>query len=115
MQQQIHIMCMNNTVIGMTSADGQNIRNYWSDMQTCKVVSFIWQMRLGGDMMIFRMKSKVMLYGMECTHEHEQEFDDNSNVFGRVLEYHQYMERTFPNMPFKLISAEQLEEGKHGQ
>lgn len=41
-------------------------------------------------------------------HEHTQSFDDDSNVFGRVLEYHKYMYRTFPNCKFRLIKAKPI-------
>ncbi len=58
--------------------------------------------------MKFRIKSEVMLFGMKFTDEYIHEFPDDSNVFGRVLEYHRRMEKTFPNMPFKLIEAKQL-------
>ncbi len=58
--------------------------------------------------MKFRIISEVMLFGMKVTDEYVHEFPDDSNVFGRVLEYHQRMEKAFPNMPFKLIEAKQL-------
>lgn len=41
-------------------------------------------------------------------HEHIQEFEDDSNVFGRVYDYHQYMYRTFPGCNFKLIEAKEV-------
>lgn len=41
-----------------------------------------------------------------CKHEHIQEFDKHENVFGRVLAYHQYMNKTFPKCEYKLIKAE---------
>lgn len=59
--------------------------------------------------MKFKVKSKVIMYGMTIKQEHEQEFSDDSNVFGRALEYRQYMRRTFPNATdFELIEAKQI-------
>ena len=42
-------------------------------------------------------------------HEHVQEFKDNSNVFGRALEYHEYMYKAFPKCVFKLLDAKEVE------
>ena len=40
--------------------------------------------------------------------EHIQEFSADSNVFGRALEYREYMHRTFPKCEFRLLGAEQV-------
>ena len=59
--------------------------------------------------MRFRFVSEVVIAGIgKMRHEHTQEFADDSNVFGRVLEYHQYMYKTFPKCEFRLIRAEQV-------
>lgn len=56
--------------------------------------------------MKFEMVSEVFISGIgKVRHEHTQEFADDSNVFGRILEYHQYMYKTFPNCEFNLIKA----------
>lgn len=63
--------------------------------------------------MKFDVESEVYVEGIGIMrHNHTQEFADNSNVFGRVLEYHQYMYKTFPNCPFKLTKAEMCNETK---
>ena len=41
-------------------------------------------------------------------HEHDQDFDDDSNVFGRVYDYRQYMKGTFPGCEFRLLSAKEV-------
>ena len=59
--------------------------------------------------MKYRMKSKVMIDGIgTVTHEHTQDFGNTSNVFGRVLEYHRYMQRMFPDCKFELVSAKEV-------
>lgn len=59
--------------------------------------------------MRFKVESEVIIEGVgKFCHEHEQEFDDNLNVFGRVLEYHKYMYRTFPRCEFRLIKAKEI-------
>ena len=60
--------------------------------------------------MKFEVKSRVNIMGMKSTHEHVQEFRDDSNVFGRALEYRQYMRQTFPGCEFELISAKEVRE-----
>lgn len=60
--------------------------------------------------MKFKIISRVTMFGMNVEHEHIQQFDDNSNVFGRALEYRQYMRREFPNMNFELVQATEIEE-----
>ena len=57
-----------------------------------------------------RVFSEVNLCGMICKHEHEMEFDDDENVFGRVLKYHQYMRKTFPGKEWRLIRTETIKE-----
>lgn len=59
--------------------------------------------------MIFRIKTEIVAAGLVMTHEHEQEFSDDSNVFGRTLEYHRYLDKVMPKgYEYKLISAEQI-------
>lgn len=59
--------------------------------------------------MKFKMESEVTVDGIgKMKHTHTQEFADDSNVFGRVLEYHQYMYKTFPKCDFKLIKATEI-------
>lgn len=59
--------------------------------------------------MKFKMISEVRVNGIgNMRHTHTQEFADDSNVFGRVLEYHQYMYKTFPKCEFRLIKATEL-------
>lgn len=67
-----------------------------------------------GDETIYEMKEsktfhivsrvKVDTIG-EIVHTHEQTFSADCNVFGRVLEYRQYMAKTFPDCEYKLIAA----------
>ena len=60
--------------------------------------------------MKMKIISKVQIDGVGiCTDEYIHEFDDDSNVFGRILEYHQRMYKVFPNCEFRLISAEVVE------
>ena len=59
--------------------------------------------------MKFEMVSEVTIKGIgKVKHTHTQEFDDNSNVFGRVAEYHEYMYKTFPQSEFRLIKAREI-------
>ena len=58
--------------------------------------------------MKFKIISEVDLFGLKCKDEYIAEFADDSNVFGRVLEYHERMYKIFPNCKFKLISAEEV-------
>lgn len=63
--------------------------------------------------MTFAIVSKVAMYGMTMRHEHTQEFPDDSNVFGRALEYRQYMRKQFPNATsFELISAKEVRDAE---
>lgn len=57
-----------------------------------------------------KVLSEVNLCGMICTHEHEMQFDDDENVFGRVLKYHQYMRETFPGKEWRLVKTELIKE-----
>ena len=55
------------------------------------------------------IKSEVTIPGIgTCTHEHTQDFDDSSNVFGRVYDYRQYMKDTFPGCKYRLLSAKEV-------
>lgn len=57
--------------------------------------------------MTFYITSEVFVDGIgKMRHEHTQEFAEDSNVFGRVLEYHQYMDKTFPKCEYRLVKAE---------
>ena len=57
---------------------------------------------------------KVNIDGIgKITHEHFQEFDDSENVFGRILEYHQYMYKTFPKCSFEIVSCEEVDENSN--
>lgn len=58
--------------------------------------------------MKFKIESEVYFEGLTMHDEYIHEFDDKSNVFGRVLEYHQRMYKTFPGLEFKLIKAVEL-------
>ena len=59
--------------------------------------------------MKFEIESSVSVTGLgNLMHYHTQEFSEDSNVFGRVLEYHEYMKKTFPNCDFKMISAKEV-------
>ena len=59
--------------------------------------------------MRFKMESEVIVKGIgTIRHTHEQTFESDSNVFGRVLEYRQYMYKTFPNCKYRLIEAKEV-------
>lgn len=59
--------------------------------------------------MRFKIESEVLVTGIGVLkHTHEQEFEKGSNVFGRVLEYRQYMYKTFPNCRYRLIKAKEI-------
>ena len=54
----------------------------------------------------YEILSEVYFEGLATfKHSHKQSFPEELNVFGRVLEYHKYMYKTFPNRKFKLIEA----------
>ena len=59
-----------------------------------------------------KVTSSVNMFGLICRHEHEMEFEDDENVFGRILKYHKYMEETFPGKEFKLIKTTLIKKGK---
>ncbi len=61
-------------------------------------------------MVKWEIVSKVYRAGIEWTDRYVQEFDENENVFGRVLIYHKRMEKVWNNAPFKLISANPIKE-----
>lgn len=58
--------------------------------------------------MKFKVRSEVLFGDMVITDTYVHEFADDSNVFGRVLEYHQRMYKAFPNCRFRLIEAKEL-------
>lgn len=58
--------------------------------------------------MIFKVQSEVNVCGHTMKHEHTMEFDNDSNVFGRVLAYREYMKKTFPECEYRLIKARQV-------
>lgn len=59
--------------------------------------------------MKFKIESEVIVEGIgKAKHSHTQEFADDSNVFGRVLEYHKYMHETFPGCEFRAIKATEV-------
>lgn len=60
--------------------------------------------------MKFRVISEVNILGLKAKDEYIHEFDDGSNVFGRVLAYHERMHKVFPNCDFRLIKATEIKE-----
>lgn len=52
--------------------------------------------------------SEVDFDGIIIKDEYIQEFEDDENVFGKVLKYHQRMHKVFPNREFKLIKTKYL-------
>lgn len=59
--------------------------------------------------MKMRIISEVKIDGVGTVKdEYVHEFEDDSNVFGRVWEYRQRMYKTFPNCEFKLVCAEEV-------
>lgn len=62
--------------------------------------------------MTFRIVSEVEILGMVFTDEYYHKFSENSNVFGRVLEYHKRMYKVYPNRPFRLVKATLVKEDK---
>lgn len=62
--------------------------------------------------MVFEIESKVVMYGITFKHCHKQIFDDDSNVFGRALEYRRYMHKKFPNASdIELIKVRRIKGG----
>lgn len=62
--------------------------------------------------MVYQIISEVNLAGLIFTDEYKHDFGTESNVFGRVLEYHKRMAKVFPNRPYRLIKATLIEEDK---
>ena len=59
--------------------------------------------------MKFRIFSEVSIAGIgKVKHEHVQEFSDDSNVFGRALEYRECMRRMFRGCEFRIVRAEKI-------
>lgn len=58
---------------------------------------------------IIRTEVTVPTVG-KFNHEHMQEFADDSNEFGRVLEYREYIHRMFPERNYKLIEAKEVKQ-----
>lgn len=59
-------------------------------------------------MVKLKILSEVNVKGMKIKDEYIQEFDDKENVFGRVLIYHQRMNKVFPNCEYKLLKTKQI-------
>jgi hypothetical protein len=61
--------------------------------------------------MKFETRSKVRIPGVgEITHSQTFTFPDESNAFGRVLDYRNAMRKLFPGCEFDLIEAKQMTE-----
>lgn len=60
--------------------------------------------------MRFKIVSEVNLFGLIFTDTYIHEFSEDTNVFGRVLEYHKRMAKVFPNKQFRLIKATEIKE-----
>lgn len=58
--------------------------------------------------MKLKIFSKVNCDGMIINDEYVQEYDDNENVFGRILIYHQRMQKVFPNCDFRLLKTQEV-------
>lgn len=58
--------------------------------------------------MVFEIVSEVNIPRVgKVKYTHTQTFDDDSNVFGRVSEYREYMKNKFPNCWYRMITAKQ--------
>ena len=57
-----------------------------------------------------KIKSQVDLGGIKVIDTYIEEFDDNENVFSKILKYHERMHKIFPNCEFKLISIREIGE-----
>ena len=56
-----------------------------------------------------RIISEVSVRGIgKIKHIHEQIFSEDSNVFGKILEYHKYMRKTFPGCEFELKEVKEI-------
>jgi hypothetical protein len=63
----------------------------------------------GKSKMIFRFRSEVIIPAIgKVIHEHSLEFPEDSNVFGRVVAYREYMSDTFPGCKYKIIDAKEI-------
>lgn len=58
--------------------------------------------------MKYEITSIVNLFGIDVKDSYVEEFDNDENVFGRVLKYHQRMYRAFPHCEFKLAEAKEI-------
>lgn len=56
------------------------------------------------------IKSQVDLGGIKAIDTYIEEFDDNENVFSKILKYHGRMQKVFPNCAFRLVSVEEIGE-----
>ena len=54
------------------------------------------------------IKSQVDLGGIKAIDTYIEEFDDNENVFSKILKYHERMHKIFPNCAFKLVSVKEI-------
>lgn len=57
----------------------------------------------------FKIISKVKIEGLNIKDEYVQEYNDDENVFGKMLLYHQRMKKIYPNCDFELIKAKRIE------
>lgn len=59
--------------------------------------------------MKYRITSEVRVGGIgKVKHIHEQAFSEDENVFGKILEYHKYMRKTFPGCEFELKEVKEI-------
>lgn len=59
--------------------------------------------------MKMKIESEVIVPGVgKVRHTHEQEFEDNSNVFGLVSDYREYMKKLFPGCEFKALKVKRV-------
>lgn len=59
--------------------------------------------------MTYRILSEVKINGIgKVKHIHEQTFSEDSNIFGKILEYHKYMRKTFPGCEFELKEVKEI-------
>jgi len=58
--------------------------------------------------MKFKITSQVHIGSFLMKHEYVHDIPDDSNVFGRVLDYHKHMSETFPKCEYRLLNAEEL-------
>jgi hypothetical protein len=55
--------------------------------------------------MNYKVTSEVIISDIVCKHTYIQDFSDKDNVFCRVLLYHNYMNKMFPNSTYKVLSC----------